>query len=614
MQLRMGLRRLASGLRWWLVWIVAIGAGAYLLGPALVPERLVQAQISNHVGHWTGGAYRLHADAEIAIEPGFRVIVSDPAFVSVSDADAAPVLTADTIVAPLRILPLLFGRVEIAELMLLRPDIDLQRPAEHFAASVPPGGRGGASTGRTRQFSEVILVDGTLRFGGMMGRHKVSGLNLRLGADEVTDAVAIKGGVFLGARHLRVDLQLDDLRALISDSGTQASLKLRVGPRHHGEEGEVAASDPGIPYEITEKLRQAAETLGLSAVGLGSMVVEGMFSVTPQVVAISDATFSLDGLEAEGHLRAETADRPVMAQLLGLPATVSALVAGVTEMDNNRWVDVPVTLAGFDGLDLDFALTGDTLPIGDLTLDRAALSLVVRDGTTSLDLSGNREGLGHVQAGLSLEQGTGEPVRLTAAGRVDAMSVGQITQFLAAIGPPPPIGTPQLPEGMMNGTFNVNARGNTLGQLVDSLNGSVRAQLKDGSLTGTDLVATLETLVRGREFMTEEHGPLIPAAGRTPFDQLDARVDLVSGTASVSEVHIAGERFGINMLGEVQLTEGTMNVGGNAVLLALSETGSRSENTLVDLPFGVGGTVFAPVVAAGVPTVTAARVDAYDED
>lgn len=614
MQLRIWLKGLALGLRWWIVWGAAIGAGAYLLGPTLVPDRLVQAQISEQVGHWTGGAYRLRADAEITVEPGFRVTVSDPAFVSVANADAAPVLTADTIVAPLRMLPLLLGRVEIAELMLLRPDIDLQRSAEHFANSVQQDIHSDASSGRTPQLSEVILVDGTLRFSGVMGNNEVSGLNLRLGTDAVTDAVAIKGGVFLGPRHLRVDLQLDDLRALISDTGTQASLKLLVGPRHHGERGDVAASDPGIPYEITEKLRQAADTLGLSGAGLGSMAVEGVFSVTPQVVAISDATFSLDGLEAEGHLRAETADRPVIAQLFGLPDALSALVARVTEMDNGRWVDVPVTTAWLDGLDLDIALTGDTLPIGDLTLDTAALSIAVRNGTTSFDLSGNREGLGHVQTGLSLEHGTSEPVRLMAAGRVEAMSVGQITQFLAAIGPPPPIGTAQLPEGMMNGTFNVNARGNTLGQMVDSLNGSVKAQLKDGSLTGTDLVATLETLVRGREFMTEEHGPLIPAAGRTPFDQLDARVDLASGTASVSWVHIAGERFGINMLGEVQLTEGTMNVGGNAVLLALPEIGSRSENTLVDLPFGVGGTVFAPVVAAGVPTVTAARVDAHAED
>lgn len=606
MQSRMRLKNMVFHLRQWLVWIVAtagIGAAVYFVAPALVPHTLVQAQINEQIGRWTGGAFRLRAGAKITVARGFRVTVSDPAFVSLNEIDAAPVVTADSISAPLRLLPLLLGRVEIAQLVLVRPDIDLRRPDMHFSKTTNPD-----TVDQTApQLGDVILVDGTLRLRGAMGGHQVSGLNLRLGGDAVTNAVAIQGGVFVGARHLRVDLQVDDLRALVSDAGSQAKLNVRLGARRDSDEGDVAASAQGLPYEIIEKARQAADRFGLPWGGFGALTAEGTLSVTPQAVSMFDAHYSLGGVKMQGHMRAQTAGLPVFAQLLGLPDAVHALVAEATNMTDRRWVDAPVSMAWLDGLDLDIALVQDTSSNATPTRDAAAVSLTVGNGTTSFDLAGHIEGFGQMQTKIALEHQIGAPVKMMASGRVDTMSVANITQLLATMGPPPLIGTAQLPEGLMNGTFDVRANGRTLGQIVNSMNGSVTAQLKGGSLVGADLVATLETLVKGREFMTEEHGPLIPAAGRTQFDQLDARVDLASGIANVSRVSIEGERFGINMLGEVQLTQGTMNVGGNAVLLSTPDAGARSTDTLVDLPFGVGGTVFGLVVAAGVPKVTTAR-------
>lgn len=616
MQTRLWLKGKGAGLRRWAVWVVAavaIGAGAYLGVPALVPDKLVQAQVNAEIGRWTGGAFRLRHGTKISVEPGFRVIVSDPVFLSASDvmggADSGPVVTADAIVAPLRIFPLLFGRVEIEELVLMRPNIDLSKPVGHFAASEPPKIDGKTSTGQTLQFGDVILVDGTLRFSGATGMTEVSGLNLRLEADAVTNAITVQGRAFFDARHLRFGLQLDDLRALVSDVGTHAKLNVRFGTRTDNEPGDVALSNHAIPYEVTKMLQYVADASGLSGAGFGAMDAEGIFSVTPHVVTISGATFSIGDLDMKGDMRAETIGRPVVARLLGLPDVVRAMVADAKEINDGRWVDVPMTMAWIEGLDLDVRLAGEVLPSRNSILDSAAVSLVVRDATTSLDLAGNIEGIGDIEAKLALEHKIGEPVELMASGHVDTMEVDKTSEFLAMMGPPPLIGTAQLPKGTMTGAFDVNAKGNTLGQMADSLNGSVTAQLKDGSLVGADLVATLETLRTGREFMTEDKGPLVPAAGRTQFDQLDARVDLASGTASISQVEIVGEQFEVGMFGEVRLTEGIMNVGGNAVLLSSPVSGSQPGEALVDLPFGVGGTVFAPVVAAGVPILARVWAD-----
>lgn len=596
-----------------LAFAAAIGTGGYFVGPALIPGKLVQTQLNEQIGRWTGGEYRLGDNTKIAVAPGFRVIVSDPAFVSVADETARPIMTADSIVAPLRIVPLLFGQIEIANLVLLHPGIDLRGQAGDFVENVNPQAQSATPAAQRRPPSAVTLINGTVRFDGATGVDEISGLDLRLANDVSSDAVAIQGGLIVGGRHLKVDLLLDDLAALVSDAGTRGSVNLRIGPRYDGEQDDVATSDGGMSYETTDILQQLSGVIGQSRYRFGSMAAEGTFSITLHSVDISDATFSLGGMEMNGHLRAEADDRQVISRLLGLPDLMSVAIVSATEMGAGHWVDTPVDMTWLNGLDLDVEMFGEDMAFGNSVLDAAAMSLVVGDGTATLDLAGTTEGLGDVAAELVLDYADSEGVVMAASGRVDDVSVDKLTQIFAAIGPPPLIGTAQFPEGTMNGAFDLNANGHTLGQLVDSLEGSATTRLTDGSLAGTDLVATLETLFRGREFMTEEDGPLIPAAGRTQFDQLDARIDFASGAANVSGVHIAGEGFGINMLGDVELVEGRMNVGGHAVLLSLPGMEVVAGDTLVDLPFGVGGTVFAPVVAAGVPTVTA-QVDAYAED
>ncbi|WP_415404574.1 AsmA family protein [Tateyamaria sp. SN3-11] len=591
-----------------------LGAWVYFAMPALVPSHQIRAQIDDHISHWTGGAYRLHEDASIAIKPGLDVIVSDAAFAPVAGAPTAPLLTSDQGTASIRIVPLLFGRVEIANLALSHPNLVLDAHGTGFLGDTSPQPTTSAPAKHLHPLGAVTLTNGTVRLSNAEGVDDISDVNLHLSTNETSDAVALKGSVTIGGRQVRVDLHLDDMSALMSDAGTQGRLNLRIGPQQNDPDGNSALSDWGVSNGATDKMLQLASAVGMSNMGLGAMTAEGTFSVTPQSVGISDATFSLGGVEMNGSLHAGHAEQNIIAQLLRLPDVIGAAIAQARETGEGRWSDIPLQVSGLNGLVLDLNLSGDDIALGNLALDDAAVSLSVRDGTATLDLAGGRESLGALQAGLTVDYSDKDQLELAVSGRTDEVSVSDTVRFLTTIGPPPLVGTAQLPEGTMNGTFDLTAQGPTVGALVDSFSGSVQAQLTDGSLAGTDLVATLETLVRGRKFMTEQDGPLIPAAGRTRFDQLDAQIDFAAGEAIVSGIHIAGDRFGINMLGEVQLAEGRMNVGGDAVLLPEPGGDAKVGDALVNLPFGVGGTVFEPVVAAGVPTVTTAQVDADAKD
>lgn len=615
MQWRAQVDRVLVRLGPWILWTlapIALAVGGWFALPAFVSHTLVLAQIDQHIGGWTGGAVRLRSDAEVMVGPGFRVAVINPTFVNGADTTSKPIMRADRVIAPLKVLPLLVGRVEIAHLALRRPDLHLgaaPKPISarlHADSAIPTRELG---TKRS-PLVEVTVVDGTLRFDGAKNVNTISGLNLSLAIEPSSGAVAIQGGLALGPRLFRINGRMDDLGALLSDVGTRGKLSIRSRPRMQATQSDATSAQPsvGASDEITDRPRQVSGFFDLARSGFGQFVAEGTYSMTRHAVGVADATLSFGGLELQGSLSVRALEHPVVLQLLQFPEKLNAMTLKARDQAEVAWRDTPVNLAWLDGLDIDVALSGENLRHGHLRLETAAVSLAIEDGTAKIDLSGASSSLGRMQAEFSIDDArepAGDAMTLTAFGRVDDISVRAISRIATAILPPPLIGTQQLPEGTMNGVFDMMATGGTLGQIIDSLSGAITARMKDGSFAGADLVATLETLAEGREFMTEQHGPLIPAAGRTQFEQVDAQVNFAPGTASLSRVQVAGDRIGITVLGEVQLSEGRVNVGGHAVLLSPSSTGTSSalHEPLVDMPFGVGGTVFAPVIAAGVPNV-----------
>ncbi|RFU14699.1 hypothetical protein DZD18_00040 [Rhodobacteraceae bacterium W635] len=185
-------------------------------------------------------------------------------------------------------------------------------------------------------------------------------------------------------------------------------------------------------------------------------------------------------------------------------------------------------------------------------------------------------------------------------GTLEDVDMGAAGRSLLFLAPPPLVSPPELPEGTLDVDIDLASRGDTLGAMATALDGVIDAEARDGSIAGTDLTLTLEGLADGRDIMTEQDGPLIPSAGRTEFDTAEGRIEFEPGVARVSMFRIRGARYDIDMRGEADLGIGAMQAQGQARLLAdLADDSDPSP--IVDLPFGLGGTLAAPVVAAGVP-------------
>jgi AsmA protein len=100
---------------------VAAGIGAFALVPLFIPADHVRDAVKAEIKAATGLEPVLRGDAVVSLFPSASVTLGD---VVLGDAHAEETaLTAEQLVARLRLLPLLIGRIEIADVMLVRPRI-----------------------------------------------------------------------------------------------------------------------------------------------------------------------------------------------------------------------------------------------------------------------------------------------------------------------------------------------------------------------------------------------------------------------------------------------------------------------------------------------------------
>ncbi|KIC47693.1 hypothetical protein RA29_19430 [Tateyamaria sp. ANG-S1] len=548
-------------------------------------DAIARTGINAEIGRIAGEHAALRDDSSVTLRPDLRVVVADPVFdFGEDDAGALSLARLD---ATLRPTPLLKGEAEIASLHLHRPHLSF----DGLDVSALFGPWSGEADGMTTP-ARIEIVDAVVDVADAL---HLSDLNLSIVRQGADDAVLVEGDFVVGSRRAVVELQLDDARLAFSDAGSDGRLSIRFDAVEQAQDTGQPSTDADT--SLLADLRQVADRMRVF--GRSPLTVKGHFAVAPDAIRISDATFSQSGIALTGDLALRAgSDQGVFPELLALQHSLDGAVSDLMrQVDSGNWAEAPIETDWLNGLEVDFDLAGQDIALGGATIDAVSMSLEARASGLSLDISTESETLGRLSARTDIRK-QGE---VAVVASLSDASLTNLTQPIASRMQARLIGTPQLPEGAVDADLQLAGHGTTVGALFDSLSGSFTASMQDGSLSGGDVTATLQTLANGRQFMTKEKGPLIPAAGRTHFDLIDGQVGIEAGTARISRLTIAGERLEIDMLGEVGLKTGAVSVVGNAQLAAAEETAAEDLPRHVDLPFGIGGTVFTPMVAAGVP-------------
>jgi len=550
--------------------LVAAGVAALVAISLLIPAENVRNAIKAEIRAVTGFEPMIRGDASVSLFPWGTVSFAD---VSLGDdGSGGRALVAERVTARLRLLPLLFGRIEAADLWLLRPKISVR-----FA---PEAGSNwsGVAEALTRAlkpavsppdplmtFSEIRIADGTIEIrDDARGLFEIfSDVEMSLAWPAIAKSFVATGRFAWRDEPIDVSLSLNDLSAALD--GERAGLKVRLSgqPFRIGFDGHISRR-PTLKMEgtlaaDTQSMRNALVWAGqkpLPGGGFGRFALKAHTTLVAGTVALSGVNIELDGNSADGVLAFATDGRPTVQGTLAadeLDLTPYISTAHGLRASGRDWSRVPIVLDGLMALDVDLRLSAARISLGNAKLGRTAIGANLHDGRLTLAIGESQAFGGVLNGSLTLARApSGAEIKSQLHfANVDLESCLRDLFGIRRI------------DGKGTLVFAVEAAGESVLALTQTLGGTASLVAENGSLSGLNVEQLLKRLERrplsgGGEFRS----------GRTPFDKLTVSLRLAEGTANVEDVRLESAAVHLALAGSASIPARDLDLKGTASLVA----------------------------------------------
>ncbi len=583
-----GLKRLGFAL----ISVAVIVFGALGIVSFLVPADQVRDAVKAEIRAVTGLDPILRGTTMVSLFPSGSVSFSD---VALGDPAAGAPMVAEQLVARLRFLPLLAGRIEVSDVALINPQITVaidDQGRSNWSRLVDTLKQNFSATRAERpmSFSEIRIVGGQIDLHvDATGLHEtISNIEMSLAWPAISKSFAVSGRLNWRGETLNASAALADFAAALQ--GDQSGFKVRLNgpPAKFALDGTVSLKPrlkiDGALSADARSLRQLLVWTGqkpLPGGGFGRFTLKAQASVVGGTIALAGVNVELDGNAAEGVLTFATDGRQtwqgtLAADAIDLSPYVST--ARLLTANDREWSRLPIELDGLSGFDLDLRLSAASVTVGTAKLGRTATAVNMRGGKLVVTVGESVAFGGVIRGSFGLARfndGAEMKSQLTFTD-VDLEScIGEL------------FGIRRI-EG--KGDVNIALEGsgtNVLG-LTRTLNGSVTMEGRQGALTGLNVEQLLRRLERrplsgGNEFRT----------GRTPFERLSVAIKVAQGVATVEDVSLQGSAVRLALMGSASIPTRDLDLKGTASLL---DTAAKDGQTGFDLPFVVQGPWDDPIL------------------
>jgi AsmA protein len=557
----------------------------------LIPATSVRDAVDREIHAVTGLEPVLRGSISISLFPSGTVSFHNVLLGNDPNGQAAVV--ADELIAHLRYFPLLAGRIEIADVTLVRPTItvDFQPNGESnwsgliqsLAHALEP------NPDRTASFSEIGIHEGTVivhnAHAGKDSEERLDGVDFQLAWPSISRSFGANGRFVWHDEPIEASLTLTDFLAALSGDRSGLKLRLSGAPLKVAFDG-AATYQPALKVEGTlsvdsPSLRDAMHWTDASKLpfgGFGRFALRAQSTIGGGAVSLSSVNVELDGNTAEGALTLATdGHRGVQGTLAADALDLTPYISGIRVLATNErnWNRLPISLDGLTDFDLDLRLSAASVKIAGAQLGRTAIAANMRGG--KLDLA-----IGEAQAFGGTAKGS-----LGLIGAEGSATVSSRLQFLdvdlaSCLGQM--FGVHKL-EGRGNLALNLDGSGPSVLALASTLNGSANLTAHGGALAGVNVEQWLRRLERRP---LSGNGDF--RSGRTPFDQLTLNLKVVQGVVSVDDMHVEGPAVRIAAGGQALVPTRELDLKGVATLIS-STTGNEFA-----LPFIVTGQWDDPVM------------------
>jgi AsmA protein len=580
-----GLKRLAIAA----AAIIAVAFATLIALSFLIPASAVRDAVAKQIQAVTGLDPILRGDVSVSLFPSgtvsFRnVLLGD-------DRTGEPAVVTDELTARLRYFPLLAGRIEIADVTLVRPTIAVTFSSDGqsnwsgligaLAHALAP------NPGRSASFSEIGINDGTIvvRDAAKGYVERLDNVEFQVAWPSISRSFAANGRLVWHGEPIEASLALTDFLAALSGQRSGVKVRLNAAPLKLAFDG-AATAEPTLKMEgalgvDAPSLREALRWTGKSKVpfgGFGRFALRAQSTIGGGVVSLANVNVELDGNTAEGVLTLSAGDRRMVQGTLAADALdLTPYVSGVRLIagSDRNWDQLPIALDGLADLNLDLRLSAASIKIAKAQLGRTAVSANMRDGKLDVTIGESQAFGGVVKGAVGVASANGGVEAMTHVQFLDVDLENCLNQVFGI----------QKLAGRGNLNLNVDGAGNSVLALTNTLNGTATLNAHNGALIGLNVEQLLRRLERRP---LSGNGDF--RSGRTPYDQLVLDLVIDHGMVAVQDMHIDGPAVRLAVGGQASVPLRDLDLKGTATLISNATTNE------FELPFVVQGRWDDPIM------------------
>lgn len=576
--------------------IVGLVATAIAAAPFIAATDFAKQKIQAQIAEWTGHPVSFAGEPRVKLFPFLSLTIENAHIGGPDDADGEPFVSMDRLTCKLRLLPFLFGRVDVAEFQLVRP---------HFRLAIAPDGRaswlidrnvasadGEEPQSDSERLAETRLgrfniVDGLVTYeDARNGRHEeFAEVRANLTWPRGRDSVSGSGAFLWRGETVEFNVSVEKPLDLLAGGASPARFAIASRPLRFAFAGMMDTSATtrmeGPATVTTPSVRRVFQWLGMKTgegAILGAGLIDGPLTWEGQKASFDDAQLELDGNVARGSFAADfreqrpRIDARLTLERLDLTAYLESL-QGI-EADET-WPSVPALLPLLDLADAEIGIAADDILIGTARIGSGRASVSVGRNGVALQVAEAQLYGGRLRADAELEA-HGSALQGRANIEVEQVTAGAVLDQL---------GLPRSLDGRLTANGAISAEGKTFEELAMSAEGAARFELTDGALGGVELA----------EFAALSGAPGVrdPAAGsgNIPFGALSGSVALEDAELTSDDLHITGKTFEASLSAKLDLSTSRIRAHG-----ALEIERARNPKERRSVPFMVGGTWGGPVL------------------
>ena len=565
----------------------ALGAIALLISTDTVREQAI-GEIRNVTGLDLG----LRGDVTVSLFPTGSISFAD---VTLGDQDK-PVLAADRLTARLRFLPLFTGRIEIADVSLVRPRINVTYDRDsrsNWAALIDTLARAlGPKAKRpvdATSFSEIRITDGTVVIDDAARgiSETFTGVELALAWPSISKSFAATGNVVWHDEPIEGSITLTDFAAALAGDRSGIKLRLTGAPVKFAFEGN-GSTQPTLKIDgtlaaDTPSLRDMLRWAGLRPLpggGLGRFALKAKTNISGGTIALSTVNVELDGNVAEGVMAFATDGRQTLQGTLAADEVdLTPYLTAVRLLTSNErdWNHMPLAIDGLNSVDLDLRLSAARVTLARAKLGRTAVAANLRGGNLLVTIGESQAFGGLLKGSLALagsDAGAEFKSQLQFSDVDLEKCLGELFQFRRI-------------DGRGDISVALDAAGNSVMAMTHTLNGTANVTGRQGALVGWNVEQLLRRLERRPLSGTGDF-----RNGRTPFEKLTADFQISDGTATIEHVSMEGSKVRLGLAGSASIPSRDFDLHGVAGLTSAS----ASDAPAFELPFVVQGSWDDPIL------------------